>query len=724
METGAGLFEAQWLEMATNHQRGKRRPLAAGEWLIEEGEVAGGVFVLVDGALDVSRRVDGEAVSVALIDRPGTVIGEIVALAGGTRTATVTAVEPSEIVELTAAEFGEILAERPEFGRHLSALALQRAEEAELIELLAGHFGVRDEDTLARLRSAAAWRYLGAGEVLFRQGEPSDTIQFVLRGRLRAERLEPDGRQEVIGTIGRGEVVGELGLLQGTPRSATVTALRDTVVAVVGQDAFFELIERHPRTMAQLGLKALTRAAQPPGEARPRILALLISPQLNYAYVTGLVVGELEKWGSVAIFSPELVDSALGAPGASQARPGEVGDVPLAKLLHEAELENEHVVLALANEPGPWAERCLSLADRLVVVLPADPSAAEIAFVHRFVGYAPRFVPPVLVLAHPPEATRPAGSARVAETIGAVDVFHVRQGSGEDVSRVARVIAGRGNALVLSGGGGRGFAHIGVLRALNELGVPIDIYGGTSIGGILSLIMADAVEPDELVRWAGSHFASVLDYTLPLVALVKGGRISRAARETFGERDLEDLWRTAFAVSADLTTSRLHVHRRGPIDVTVRATSAIPGVMPPVPVGESLLVDGGVLNNLPVDVARQMTSAGLVIASDVAPPSGPRARTDYGLSISGWEALVARFRSGRSPLPGISSVMLRSMIIASMRQREAHLSAELVDCYLDLDVRGIGMLDFDDPAGVARRGYEAAMPVLEEWLERRSSGRN
>lgn len=691
--------------------------LAPGDVLMMEGEFGDKVYLLVRGALDISRLVDGNEITLARIEQPGVLVGEITALAGGMRTASVTAVEVSEVVELTKDQLQALVAEQPDLGRILVTRALERVEKADLAELFVRHFRIHDEETLSGLGHASEWRYLRSGETLFERGDPSDRIYFVVRGSLE---VSGEGSKRV-GVAGRGEVVGELGLLQHTPRTATAVAARDSVIASLGEDAFLGLVRRHPEVMVELGLQALERAARPPIDSPTRIIALLVAPSLNVDYVSTMVVRELKDWGSVATMSSQAVDNALGAPGASQAGSGDVGDIPVTRLMHQAELDNDYVVLLLGREPSAWSDRCIGMADRLAVVMPAGPSEADFAFVDRFRRFEPqRRLRTTLVLAHPATAGRPSGSALVGDRIGAEEVFHVRQGSTEDVARIARVIGGKGYALVLGGGGGRGFAHIGVLRAMHELGIPLDIVGGTSIGGVLGLVMADEFDPDEIVAWASHHFGRALDYTLPLVSLVKGRKILGSARETWGDRDIEDLWRTGFAISADLTTSEVHVHRSGSIVTAVRATSAIPGIMPPVPVGDRLLVDGGVLNNLPVDVARQWTPAGAVIACDVAPPTGPHARFDYGLSVSGWDALLARMRGARRRYPGISTVLLRSMIIASMRQRDIHVSSSLVDCHLNLDMRGVGMLDFDDPATAAQRGYESAMPLLESWLEARS----
>jgi predicted acylesterase/phospholipase RssA len=153
--------------------------------------------------------------------------------------------------------------------------------------------------------------------------------------------------------------------------------------------------------------------------------------------------------------------------------------------------------------------------------------------------------------------------------------------------------------------------------------------------------------------------------------------------------------------------------------LAIRATTAIPGVMPPVPFEDQLLIDGGVLNNMPIDIAREMSPGGLVIASDVAPPAGPRARHDYGLSVSGWTALRSKLRKKSPGYPRISAVLMRSMITASMRERNRQLASGLADFYLELDVSGVSMLDFEDPISVSQRGYEAALPALSQWIEGR-----
>ena len=703
-----------------------RISLEPGQVLIHEGDSADSVFILISGSLEVARSVDEETAVLATIDQPGSVIGEIVALGGGKRTATVRANTEAEVMEVGAAVFQAALHENPDLAEELVAMAVRRAEEGELAELLAHHFGIIDEQTLTSTCNSVHWQRLRQGEVLLREGDESDSVFFVVRGRLIATTIDAlTGERAKIGEAGRGDVVGEMGLLGRTPRTATVTAVRDTVVAGMGETAFLSLVERQPRMMIELSLRAVARANDPRWHSAPStVLAVINGTGGPIDWLLDQMEVELNLHGAVRRLSPRSVDQALDTPGIYDIDRGEIGDVRVSRLVHEFELEADHLIVEVGDSDGPWSRRALGMADRALVVTGSDPSADRRAHIESLLGGCPAGVGRSLILIHPPSTTQPSGSLDLSSRFGTDEVLHATDQSAADAARIARVSVGRANTLVLSGGGGRGFAHIGVYRALLELGFAVDMIGGTSMGGVIGTVMADAMPPDEIVAWTERYFPDALDYTLPVVSLTKGNRIARSARATFGERDIEDLWRTYFALSTDLTTSRSHIHDTGSIVLAIRATSAIPGVMPPVPFGDALLIDGGVLNNLPMDVAREKAPAGRLVAVDVAPPRGPGAHGDYGLSVSGWEALRSRFRSGRSPYPNISAVLMRSMITASMRSRDDQVLNGLADCYLDLDMRGVSMLEFDHPADVAQRGYETALPLVADWLDSSDSERD
>jgi predicted acylesterase/phospholipase RssA len=287
---------------------------------------------------------------------------------------------------------------------------------------------------------------------------------------------------------------------------------------------------------------------------------------------------------------------------------------------------------------------------------------------------------------------------------------------------------------VLSGGGARGHAHLGVYAALSELGIPVDRVVGASMGSIVAGGIGQQLNPDEGRRAMQESADNLLDYTLPLVSLVKGERIVEVLTRQFDGWDLDDMWVPFTCVSTDLTNAEVVVHREGPAVRAIRTSVAIPGVLPPVAHNGHLLADGGVLDNLPAGQFGRDPSVGVIIASDVAPPFGPTAKGDHGLSVSGWRVARQRFtpkavrRAIRRVRPGdgaqreggvypsLGTTLLRSLLIGSSRSRDEHLAAGIIDLYLELDLRDIPLLEFGMVETAATAGREQAHHLIANWL--------
>jgi NTE family protein len=158
-------------------------------------------------------------------------------------------------------------------------------------------------------------------------------------------------------------------------------------------------------------------------------------------------------------------------------------------------------------------------------------------------------------------------------------VCHLRSNNANDVARLARLLRGTALTLVLSSGGARGFAHLGVVRALRDAHVPIDLIGGCSMGSIVGAAVAlewDDAEIQERLRSAFVDTNPINDYTLPFLSLVRGAKVTRLLEQAFGDLRIEDLWRPYFCVSSNLTTGTLAVHRDGPLADALRASIPSP----------------------------------------------------------------------------------------------------------------------------------------------------
>lgn len=554
--------------------------------------------------------------------------------------------------------------------------------------------GVRSPATAAKLAQLLQRHELPAGARLFAAGDPGDALYVVETGRLRAF-AEEDGAEVRLGEIGRGEVVGELALVAGASRSASVFAVRDTVLLRLERSDYARLVDRDPGMAVHLTARALERHRL--GRRRawspPSCFAFLPVGPVRADAVRALV----ERWGPRA----RLVTA-------------EDPDVDLTDL----EEQHSHVAFLLDAGLSEWSRRALRSADRVVLVADALSPAAPGEIEDRLWGVLDDAHEPDvhLLLVHPPGTELPRGTrAWLDDRPRLAGHLHLRRGDEASLARVARLLAGTGRAVVYGGGGSRGAAHLGVTEVLEDLGRPVDLVGGSSIGAVLAAAVAMGMDRRARRDTALTAFSRLTDYTLPVSSVIAGGRITRRLQAHFGDLDIADLWLPYFCVSTNLTRCRPHVHDRGPLVTALRASVSIPGVLPPVAEDGELLVDGGVIDNVPVGEMRRRNPTGHVLAVDVAPNQGPRARSDYGLAVRGLRAWAAR-RRGAGP-PRLITTLMRSTLVASTIARERAVGEGLADLYLDLETPGGGMLDFTQADAVADQTAAQARPVLAERFD-------
>jgi predicted acylesterase/phospholipase RssA len=414
------------------------------------------------------------------------------------------------------------------------------------------------------------------------------------------------------------------------------------------------------------------------------------------------------------------IDEDLGRVGATELGPDDVGSLRVSYHLEELEQRHTHLVYQVDDTWTAWGRLAMRSVDRIVLVADAHDDPAPRARERELWELLTRSHHPdvSLVLLHAPDTTLPKGTAAWLASRDVGSHHHVRRGDPAHMARLARLLSGTATSLVLGGGGARGFAHLGVLAVLEELGQPVDMIAGTSIGAVMAAGPAMGWTAAETRAKATAAFRKLFDYTLPTTSLLRGERITRKIQHTFGDVDIADLWLPYFSVAANLTRATVEFDDHGPLVPAVRASIAIPGVLPPVPRDGDLLVDGGVLDNLPVGEMRRRNPTGRVIAIDVAPPDGPVADHDYGLSVSGFRALLAR-RRGAGP-PHLMTTMVRSTLVAAAQTRQRALDEKMADLYVEVAVDGGGLLDFSKANDIADAAASVTRPVLEGWLERGS----
>ncbi len=553
-------------------------------------------------------------------------------------------------------------------------------------------FAELDDEQLLHLTSAVDRQHIPANEWLFHLGDPPDAIYVVASGRFAAVGL--DG--QVLREMASGDSIGDLGVITGAPRSAGIRALRDGVVWRIAADTFTEVLAKAPqlRTAMFRAMAGMLRESRSANISRsPRVIGVLSTGDGVAAPIVDAIVSRLGSHGQTAVVAPPVDMTAAAS------HYGELVDA-FSETLDRAERSNDWVLVVADHGSGDiWRRYVVAQRDRLVVLTDqARPPKA--------------FDPPVT-----------QGPVHLVTSTGEPDpswwdvlqpVSH-HPANDDGIGALARRIAGRSMGLVLGGGGARGLAHYGVYEELTRAGVVIDRFGGTSSGALAAATFALGLNAPDCIAAARKYIAEtrpVSDYTIPAIALTRGRRVERLIEGFFGSRTLiEHLPKEFFSVSTDIITGDQAVHRRGLLWVAVRASISIPGLLPPVPHGEQLLVDGGLLNILPADLM-------------CADPDGEAICVDLRrtyLPSKGFgplpaklqpPALMRRLLTGtEEALPPLQETLLRSVELSAPKCNLRELPR--VAAIIEPDVSAIGPLDFKNIDAALEAGRLAARAVLE-----------
>jgi NTE family protein len=548
-------------------------------------------------------------------------------------------------------------------------------------------FSALSEEMLSWLAGASTERSLEPGEWLFHEGDAGDAMFVIRAGRL--DIIGDRGQGQTLRQLARGAVVGELALLTSEPRSASVRAARATDLIAIERADLDAIMERHPEVArAMLGRLALDlRAARPSGFAprtRPVSVALVaLDAGVPLDELSAKLDAALSHHANVAVLRrPDLTNQPSEDSGLSVYGP----------MLDRAAAAHD-VVLTTTADPwssDSWTRFCVQQADRVLAIAstPAPLRAEEIApSLHGcdLVGW-----------------NIPAGTGQLAEWAELLQPYethawHSDSGLEQDLSRSARRLTGRSVGIVLGGGGARAFAHLGVLEELTAAGITIDRVGGVSMGSYIGALFASGLTIDEIDAHCYENWVRrnpLGDYTIPRHSLIRGRRAEAMGRRTFGSTRIEELQLSFFALAADLRAGEPFVYRHGSLVEAIGASMSLPGLAPPRIQGQRMMVDGALVDNLPVSVMAE-SGSGPIIASDVRMGS-PR---------------PAGAASARARLPLMGETLMRVMFFGARRGSAA-------DAHVSLAVtprsEGISLLEFHQIDRAREAGRVAAREALQQ----------
>jgi NTE family protein len=288
---------------------------------------------------------------------------------------------------------------------------------------------------------------------------------------------------------------------------------------------------------------------------------------------------------------------------------------------------------------------------------------------------------------------------------------HVRAGMTRDLERLARILTGRAIGLALGGGGARAFVHIGVIRALQESGIPIDFVVGTNIGAVIGAQLALGWEPARMLAENQRGWPSVSrDVTLPFVSLLGWRSLKTLMQRMFGDTMIEDLGLDFRCATIDLSWGRLVAHRAGSLAHWVRASVSVPGVHPPVVYDGRMYADGGLVRNVPIELAEE-TGAGTLIAVDPSPFRRQTVDERVEEAPTGFDFLFQFLPIVGTGFPGLTSLIYRALSVSQQFGQEETKSR--ADLCIEPPVDRFGITDYEEIAAIVEFGYEETQRRLE-----------
>lgn len=485
-------------------------------------------------------------------------------------------------------------------------------------------FSSLDEHTSKRLLAKFNRIELKQGETLFYQGDPSDSIFLLVSGKLSAELTTAAGETRVVGHIGPGETVGEGGALTGDMRSLTVKALKDATLLRLPAKDFVEICHHYPAIMFATIHPIITRSKsiiQMLSAEKTNKHILLIPANSDFS-----IDKFVEKLSNLAEHFPSiLIVSDFHADFSDKNAEHNVIKEKIAKLSHSKK-PSHRILYILSSHDTPLAKLAFKKADMVYVVGHSRTTPKiDRHILDKIESRRLHFKSdPELVILHPENSAAPQNTAAWLAITHFGLHHHIRLDVSKDFQRLLRFMRGKATGIVFSGGGTRGWSHLGAIKALQEAKIPIDMLGGVSGGAIvagcyaMSTNFEEAYENFYKIVVGSAHSVSWQSLTWPTISVFNGKSFTESLMKIFANQMIEDLWLPYFCLSTNLANGNEAVHRHGILWEKIRASAAIPGLIPPMLLDGEIHLDGGLLNNLPVDVMRQFVgSKGRIIAVEL-----------------------------------------------------------------------------------------------------------
>ncbi len=521
-----------------------------------------------------------------------------------------------------------------------------------------------------------------------------------------------------------------MSLLSGDKRSATVVALRTSQVVRISREDFRMSFANSPEALFQITGTIVHRL----GTERNQVYRKANSVRtvsvfsLNYTgsqdEFFGSLRNGLRNFGKTILVDYDIFSKRFGGfyKNSRKENAYRIGD--LVNWFYDLEKNYDKLIFKTDIRNPGWREACFRQSDRILILI--DPSGSIVPDYEEINSMLPEGIQKELVFWIDSGFTDWKRIESVLQKFPSISHSIVRRGVNEDFGRLSRRLTGKSIGVALSGGGAKGFAHLGLLKCFEENDIPVDMISGTSAGAIMGGLFAMGLGSSDilpLIRnfWLDRNILG--DFTFPFVSLVRGKRYSNAIHEFFKDRNIETLPIPFYAIACNLTKAERKVFDRGLLWKAVRSSTSIPGIFPPFSENGELYVDGGLLDNLPGSILKER-GAGILISVDLG--GGGQIDKDWmyhnllgpqylGEAPSFFNLLFHHLKrkSLKTKYTGFAEIMMRSLMLSSKNSQNRTRNSS--DLYIELPVGGYSTFDWDQFQKLYEIGYEAGNRNVHIW---------
>lgn len=706
--------------------------------VIKQGEHGNALYLVATGSFSVYVTNDGKKQKLGEV-KPGSCFGEGALVTDEPRNATVVCDQSGIVYRIDRNEFKRAFKDRSEelkaFVRLISrrSRALHRSvfrpEPRRIKELISSVSLFQGVGTklISELEQQMEWIFLPGGETLMRQGDKADGMYVVVNGSLVYEVRNDQGQVVSTGSFSKGDIIGEMALLTGEPRTATVVATLSCEIVKISTVAFETVFSKHPPSMLAITKLIADRftkdrmGKRTVKKTRSIITLFPLQKDLSVRNFAHNLASALKKIGRTTIVESKDFRK--------QKRDREHAISDILESLYHLQDSHDFLILCPDFEDKLWTETILHHTNRILLLSDAKKADALSPEEIRFLGDSEETHGPIreLVLLYSDPNEKPQNISNLTKIRKTDVVRHIRTYSHHGFESLTRFITGRSIGLALGGGGAKGFAHIGLIKAMQEENIPIDMIGGTSAGALMASIYAlgnDAPNLERIAKALMSDKKTLNDYTIPVVSLIRGKKFNTVIKSFVGDTMIEDLWLPYFAVATSLSKAQKVIIDRGPLWKALRASASIPGILPPFFENNELLVDGAMLDNIPGAVMREkgadfVISVALASEGDSAADElfgGIYPKNNSGALPSALRLLFKRLFSKAQNLkeaPNLLSLMMRATFVASdaaMAQAKAES-----DIFAELPVEEYGLFDWKKFYELVEIGYRYGKTHAKNW---------